>query len=117
LYKNLSLDLTSILNKTKSSYIAVSNAKGEVIDAIEADTFGFKKEISKGGDFFLKSGSDFFEKVLNEKDLKFITLSSNETNILFIKDSSQELVFSIYTKNEINPSIIKFIIDKYARSN
>ena len=111
------LDLKLILDKTKSHYISVSDAEGKIIDSLEENNFDFKDEISKGSDFFLKSASDFFEKVISEKDLQYVTLSSNETNILFIKDSSEKLVFSIYTKNEISPSIVKFIIEKYARNN
>jgi len=117
LFKKRNLDLQAILNKTKAYFISVSDKDENVIDSIEKDVFGRKKELTSGGNFFLKSGSDFFTKVLNEKEIKQISLSSQDTSILFIKNSSQELLFSIYSKNEINPNIIKLIIEKYDRNN
>jgi len=111
------LDLHAILNKTKSYFISVSDKEGNVIDSAEEDVFDFKKEMSSGGDFFLKSGSDFFTKVLKEKGLKQVALVSQETSVLFMKNTSEELFFSIYSKNEMNPNIIKLIIDKYDRNN
>ena len=111
------MDLKSILNKTKSDFISVSDVEGNVIEFTERQEFEYKKEVSLGGNFFFKSASDFFEKVLNENNIEQVNLSSEDTNILFIKNSSQELVFTIYSKNEINPSIIKFLINKYARHN
>jgi len=111
------LNLQAILNKTKSYFISVSDAEGNIVDSVEKEPFNLKKEITSGGNFFLKSGSDFFTKVLNEKDLELVTLASQDTSILFIKNTSQELLFSIYSKNEINPNITKLIIDKYDRNN
>ena len=111
------MDLQAILNKTKSYFISVSDKDENVIDSIEKDLFEYKKEIVSGGNFFSKSGSDFFTKVLKEQELDQISLTSQETSILFIKNSSQELLFCIYSKNEINPNIVKLIIEKYDRSN
>jgi len=111
------LDLQAILNKTKSYFISVTDNNENVIDSIEKDVFEHKKEIITGGNFFAKSASDFFTKVLNEKELEQISLSSQDTSILFIKNSSRELLFSIYSKNEINANITKLIIEKYDRNN
>jgi len=102
--KKEKLNLQAILNKTKSYFISVSDSKENVIDSIEEEAFDRKKELTSGGNFFLKSGSDFFTKVLNEKELRQVSLSSQDTSILFIKNSSQELLFSIYSKNELNPN-------------
>ena len=111
------MNLQSILNKTKSYFISVSDKDGTVIDSIEKDTFAYKKEMTLGGNFFFKSGSDFFREVLQEQDVEQISLASSTTSILFIKSHSQELLFTIYSKEELNLNIIKFIIDKYDRNN
>lgn len=111
------MDLQSILKKTKAEFISVSDAEGNILEFVEKDTFDYKKEVSSGGSFFFKSASDFFTKVINEEDIEEITLSSEKTSILFIKSSAKDLLFSIYSNDEINANIVKIIIDKYERGN
>lgn len=111
------MDLQAILNKSKALYISVTDKDEKLIDSIEKDTFDYKKELTTGGNFFLKSGSDFFTKVLNEKQIEQLLLTSQDTSILFIKNTKLNLLFSLYSKNELNPNIIKLIIEKYVRNN
>ena len=110
------MTLSSILEKTKASYIAVSSRYSKIIDSVEEEDYPLKKEFTSGGHFFFEMGSDFLNEVLKGGELEEISLNSKESNILFIKNE-KGLVFYFLSKNELNTNIIKLIIDKYDTNN
>lgn len=106
------MNLQSILKKSNATFLSVTNKKGELIDFTTEEGFTFQKEITLGSDFFLKAGEDFLTNVLKGAQINNISLKSENSHVLFLKNKN-DLIFSFYSKTEINTNILKIIVDKF----